>query len=366
MKLRGHYEKPSEKKARERAGRSAAHELRARRCSARACFPQAEARHRRSRRRTRTGRPGARGPADSVVVVAAEASAAVRADRNCKLRFSAAAGAPSAPLLFGLSCGDDLSAHTDRRRAAMLLAAFALAGCGATIGNLDLTGSSQDQDTTQAATPTNIASLTEVVQRNPNDAQAYNMRAACSAVPGAIRKRSRISIARSRSMRITHRPTPNRGQVHRQGNRLDPALRRLQQGARARPELCGGLPRPRSRLSPAGPRARRAQRLQSRDPDQPEQRAGLLQSRAALSGAGQHKFAIDDFTTAVGLLQQQAEPYVARGLSQIALATPRRRRTDLEQRRADRAAELNAWTSRGLAYERLGDKERRRAPTPRR
>src|SRR5256885_1640536 len=33
-----------------------------------------------------------------------------------------------------------------------------------------------EQESAQAATPTNIASLTEVVQRNPNDAQAYNMR----------------------------------------------------------------------------------------------------------------------------------------------------------------------------------------------
>jgi len=38
MKLRGHYEKPSEKKAREKAGRSAAPaSLRASGCSARAC-----------------------------------------------------------------------------------------------------------------------------------------------------------------------------------------------------------------------------------------------------------------------------------------------------------------------------------------
>ena len=54
----------------------------------------------------------------------------------------------------------------------MLVAACALAACGTTgtIGSV-----ADDPDSTQA-TPANIASLSEVIQRNPNDAQAYNMR----------------------------------------------------------------------------------------------------------------------------------------------------------------------------------------------
>ncbi|HXW24985.1 MAG TPA: tetratricopeptide repeat protein, partial [Xanthobacteraceae bacterium] len=36
--------------------------------------------------------------------------------------------------------------------------------------------STEEQDTAYAAAPTNIASLSEVVQRNPADPQAYNMR----------------------------------------------------------------------------------------------------------------------------------------------------------------------------------------------
>ena len=64
MKLRGHYEKPSEKKARRRRKRSAAPaSSRASVRSAKACSRQAEARdgRRRSRRRTAAGGPRRRG-----------------------------------------------------------------------------------------------------------------------------------------------------------------------------------------------------------------------------------------------------------------------------------------------------------------
>ena len=62
--------------------------------------------------------------------------------------------------------------RTQVPRAALLVAALALGACGTTgsIGSV-----AEDADATQA-TPANIASLSEVIQRNPNDAQAYNMR----------------------------------------------------------------------------------------------------------------------------------------------------------------------------------------------
>ena len=50
---------------------------------------------------------------------------------------------------------------------AALLAGCATGGLGSAVP--------EEQDS-QAASPANIASLTEVVQRNPNDAQAYNVR----------------------------------------------------------------------------------------------------------------------------------------------------------------------------------------------
>ena len=73
---------------------------------------------------------------------------------------------------------------------------------------------------------------------------------------------------------------------------------------------------------------------------------------------GQHKFAIDDFTTAIPLVPSQAEPYVARGLSQLALGDPKAAASDLDSAVQIEPGSITAWNSRGLAYERLGDKEK--------
>src|SRR5438034_3067276 len=109
------------------------------------------------------------------------------------------------------------------RSIAIVLAAAVLAGCGATIGTLDLTGSTE-QENTQAATPANIASLSEVVQRNPNDAQAYNMR---GSVLGRAGRTQEALADFDRAIALDGNYTQahaNRGQAHRQGNRLDLAL----------------------------------------------------------------------------------------------------------------------------------------------
>jgi hypothetical protein len=57
-------------------------------------------------------------------------------------------------------------------RIVALVATAALAGCQ-TVGSSQ---TSEVEDNQFAASPANIASLTGVVQRNPNDPQAYNMR----------------------------------------------------------------------------------------------------------------------------------------------------------------------------------------------
>ena len=49
---------------------------------------------------------------------------------------------------------------------------------------------------------------------------------------------------------------------------------------------------------------------------------------------------------------------MARGLSQIALGAPKEAASDLDDAVTVEPQNLNAWTSRGLAYERLGDKEK--------
>jgi Tfp pilus assembly protein PilF len=72
----------------------------------------------------------------------------------------------------------------------------------------------------------------------------------------------------------------------------------------------------------------------------------------------QHQLAIDDFTSASGLTPQQAEPLLGRAISYLALDKIKQAAADLDE--AVQADPNNAqiWTTRGLAYERLGDKTR--------
>ena len=81
-------------------------------------------------------------------------------------------------------------------------------------------------------------------------------------------------------------------------------------------------------------------------------RSGFGSSNRKLSRNG------DDASTAIGLLQQQAEPYIARGLSRLALGDLKVAAGDLDDAVTIDPGSLNAWTSRGLAYERLGEKEK--------
>jgi Tfp pilus assembly protein PilF len=55
---------------------------------------------------------------------------------------------------------------------------------------------------------------------------------------------------------------------------------------------------------------------------------------------------------------QKAEPYIARGLSYIAVNRYKDASEDLDQAVTLEPQNARAWTSRGLAYERLKDKEK--------
>jgi tetratricopeptide (TPR) repeat protein len=70
----------------------------------------------------------------------------------------------------------------------------------------------------------------------------------------------------------------------------------------------------------------------------------------------QHQLAIDDFTSASGLTPQRAEPLLGRAISYLALDRIKEAAADLDE--AVQADPNNAqiWSTRGLAYERLGDK----------
>src|SRR5689334_21173107 len=100
-----------------------------------------------------------------------------------------------------------------------IVLAVALTGCG---GGSGLTSSPPDPNL--AATSTNIASLTEVIQRNPNDPQAYNVRGAVLGRAG----RNEDALA-DFNKAVSINPSfaqayANRGLVYRQMKKFDLAL----------------------------------------------------------------------------------------------------------------------------------------------
>ena len=59
-----------------------------------------------------------------------------------------------------------------------------------------------------------------------------------------------------------------------------------------------------------------------------------------------------------GLVPQQAEPLLARALSYLATDHPKEAAADLDEAVQDDPQNPQAWLTRGLAYERLGDKNK--------
>lgn len=85
----------------------------------------------------------------------------------------------------------------------------------------------------------------------------------------------------------------------------------------------------------------------------------------ALSGRGlihqgekRHAEAIEDFAAVHGLVPQRADPLVARATSYLALDKVREAASDLDEAVQSEPNNGHAWSMRGLAYERLGDKSK--------
>ena len=100
-----------------------------------------------------------------------------------------------------------------------MLAALALAGC-ATLGGPP----SAKDDALYATSQSNLASLTEVIEKHPDDPQAYNMRGSVLAQAGSPNGRSPISTRRSASIPTMRRPTPTAACSTGRPDKLDLAL----------------------------------------------------------------------------------------------------------------------------------------------
>src|SRR4030095_7334927 len=75
-------------------------------------------------------------------------------------------------------------------------------------------------------------------------------------------------------------------------------------------------------------------------------------------GEKQHEKAVEDFAAAHGLTPQRREPLVARAVSSPAPDKVKKAVTDLDEAVQADPNSASAWSHRGLAYERLGDKDK--------
>ena len=73
-------------------------------------------------------------------------------------------------------------------------------------------------------------------------------------------------------------------------------------------------------------------------------------------GEKQYQQAIEDFTAANGLTPQKVEPLLGRATSYLAIDKAKEAAADLDEAVQADPNSAPAWSARGQAYERLGDK----------
>jgi Tfp pilus assembly protein PilF len=238
-------------------------------------------------------------------------------------------------------------------RYAALAVTLALAGCN-TLANAPTV---PQDETEMAASPSNVASLTQVIQQNPSDPQTYNVR---GTVLGRANRNQEAISDFNKAISLDPNYTQayaNRGVVHRQMKRLDLALSDFNKALEIDPTYVpawtgrGIVYRQQGQARPAFEDFNKAIALKPDEAPAYHNRGLLYQSQK------QHQYAIDDFTTALNL-SRKAEPLVARSLSYIANNDFKSAASDLDDAVQMEPENLQAWTARGLAYEKLGNKDR--------
>ena len=125
------------------------------------------------------------------------------------------------------------------------VAVLALAGCATFSGP-----SASDNDTALYATSqSNLTSLSEVIEKHPEDPQAYNMR---GAVYGEAGRNDEALADFSKAISLDPnyaQAYANRALIYRKTNRLDLALADDNKALATRRVVFAGLSRPRHRLS---------------------------------------------------------------------------------------------------------------------
>jgi tetratricopeptide (TPR) repeat protein len=236
---------------------------------------------------------------------------------------------------------------------ACIAASLALAGCSTMLDHGGLA-----PEATYSASPANIASLTDVIQSQPNDPQAYNMRGTVLASSGR-RKEALIDFNKAIQLDPKYAEAyANRGLVHRQDGKPDLALKDYDAAIRIDPNYAAAYLGRGLAWRDKKQNLKALEDINKAIAIRPDNAQAYYNRGLLYQGDNQHQFAIDDFATAITLAPREADPYLARALSYIAAGDLKAAASDLDNAVQIDEQNFAAWTSRGLAYERMGDKQK--------
>lgn len=239
--------------------------------------------------------------------------------------------------------------------AVSLVAIAMLAACSSTKGQRGTLTSDIDNS---AGSVVNIDSLTEVVQQNPGDASAYNVRGSAYGKAGKLREAIADFDTAIKINPGFYQAYANRALVQRRMNRDDVAFNDYNQAIQINPSYAvayvgrGNMYRQRKQFDLALADFNKAVELDATDPRAYHNRGLIYQAQ------GDHVKAIDDFSKAISLAPTAAEPFNARGLSYLATNDFRAALDDFnEVVKRDRNS-FEGWTNEGLALEKLGERQK--------
>ena len=205
-----------------------------------------------------------------------------------------------------------------------------------------------------ATSSPNISSLSEVIRRNPDDSNAYNMRGTAYGEAGNF-KRALTDFNAALAINPRYfQAYSNRALVNAKLSRVEAAFSDYNQSLLIAPNyhiayLGRGTLHTRLRNYPLA----LADYSQAIDADR-EDPIAYYQRGLIYQMLRQHRRAIRDFNTAIALKPNSEVPYFQRGQSLIALNDYQGAYDDFEYVTRERKADYHAWTQRGLAAERLG------------
>ncbi len=241
-----------------------------------------------------------------------------------------------------------------------LLVAVGLGGCQSVDGvsSVKLTKNVSQAPTRQSAERQNIASLTAAIRANPDDPTAYNMRGTAYAQAKRYKKALADFNAALSLNPNYHQVYANRALVLVRLGRLQEALADYNRALEISPEYetayigRGKLYKKTKQFALALADFSRAIELD------PNNAIAYFNRGLVYQILNQHQNAIADFDTAISLRPASAPPYFARGQSRMALGQYEGAYDDFYVAARRVKGYYQAWTLRGLAAERFGDRKK--------